>query len=182
YMGGATGAGHSAEFHIVDTMLGYVLPAKALASMAIDLLAEGGAGAREGLKTAKPAMTREGYLAFQRGIARPERVDAAARPPVRRRRTAGCSGALGERTAQQTPGQGAGMLAVAQQDLAVHHGGRDAPAALGQPLGAGGEVADHLGHLRPDGVRIEDHEVGRGTPPHQSATGQGPARRRGEPG
>ncbi|HMB32543.1 MAG TPA: peptidase dimerization domain-containing protein, partial [Methylomirabilota bacterium] len=78
YMGGATGAGHSAEFHIVDKMLGYVLPAKALASMAIDLLAEGGTGAREVLKTAKPPMTREGYLAFQRGIARRERFDGAA--------------------------------------------------------------------------------------------------------
>jgi amidohydrolase len=78
YMGGATGAGHSAEFRIVDAQLGYVLPAKALASMVIDLLAEGGAGAHEVLRTAKPPMTREGYLAFQRGIARGERFDGAA--------------------------------------------------------------------------------------------------------
>jgi amidohydrolase len=78
YMGGATGAGHSAEFRIVDAQLGYVLPAKALASMAIDLLADGGTGARQVLATAKPAMTREGYLAFQRGIARREIFDGAA--------------------------------------------------------------------------------------------------------
>lgn len=78
YMGGATGAGHSAEFRIVDAQLGYVLPAKALASMAIDLLSEGGAGARQVLATAKPPMTREGYLAFQRGIARREVFDGAA--------------------------------------------------------------------------------------------------------
>ena len=78
YMGGATGAGHSAEFRIVDAQLGYVLPAKALASMAIDLLADGGTGARHVLATAKPAMTREGYLAFQRGIARREIFDGAA--------------------------------------------------------------------------------------------------------
>ena len=78
YMGGATGAGHSAEFRIVDAQLGYVLPAKALACMAIDLLADGGTGAREVLRTAKPAMTREGYLAYQRGIARRERFDGAA--------------------------------------------------------------------------------------------------------
>jgi amidohydrolase len=78
YMGGATGAGHSAEFRIVDVELGYVLPAKALASMVIDLLAEGGAGAHEVLRTAKPPMTREGYLAFQRGIARREVFDGAA--------------------------------------------------------------------------------------------------------
>jgi hypothetical protein len=78
YMGGASGAGHSAEFRIVDKELGYVLPAKALASMAIDLLAEGGAGAHEVLKTAKSPMTRAGYLAFQRGIARRERFDGGA--------------------------------------------------------------------------------------------------------
>src|SRR5215471_13474292 len=83
YMGGATGAGHSAEFHIVDKELGYVLPAKALASMAIDLLAEGGAGAHEVLKTAKPPMTRAGYLAFQRGIARRERCRAGRRGSLR---------------------------------------------------------------------------------------------------
>jgi len=78
YMGGATGAGHSAEFRIVDAELGYVLPAKALASMAIDLLFESGAGAREVLRAAKPPMTREGYLTFQRGIARRELFDGAA--------------------------------------------------------------------------------------------------------
>ncbi len=78
YMGGASGAGHSAEFRIVDKQLGYVQPAKALASMAIDLLADGGTGAREVLRTAKPPMTREGYLAYQRGIARRERFNGAA--------------------------------------------------------------------------------------------------------
>lgn len=78
YMGGATGAGHSAEFRIVDAQLGYVLPAKALAAMVIDLLADGGTGAREVLRTSKPSMTREGYLAYQRGIAKRERFDGAA--------------------------------------------------------------------------------------------------------
>ncbi len=77
YMGGATGAGHSAEFRIVDKQLGYIQPAKALASMAIDLLADGGTGAREVIKTAKPPMTREGYLVYQRGIARREHFDGA---------------------------------------------------------------------------------------------------------
>ena len=78
YMGGATGAGHSAEFRIVDKQLGYIQPAKALASMAIDLLADGGSGARDVMKTATPPMTREGYLAYQRGIARREHFDGAA--------------------------------------------------------------------------------------------------------
>ena len=78
YMGGATGAGHSAEFRIVDAQLGYIQPAKALASMAIDLLADGASGARDVMKTATPPMTREGYLAYQRGIARREHFDGAA--------------------------------------------------------------------------------------------------------
>ena len=40
--------------------------------MVIDLLADTAAGAREVLKTARPPMTREQYLAFQRGIAKRE--------------------------------------------------------------------------------------------------------------
>ena len=72
YMGGARGPGHSADFAIVDPELGYVQPAKALAAMAVDLLADGAAGAREVLAEARPSMTRRGYLDFQRGIARRE--------------------------------------------------------------------------------------------------------------
>ncbi|MGH7385097.1 MAG: amidohydrolase [Candidatus Rokuibacteriota bacterium] len=75
YMGGARGPGHSAYFAIVDPELGYVQPAKALAAMAVDLLADGAAGAREVLAGPRPPMTRQGYLAFQRGIARRELYD-----------------------------------------------------------------------------------------------------------
>jgi amidohydrolase len=75
YMGGARGPGHSADFAIVDAELGYVQPAKALAAMAVDLLADGAAGAREVLAGPRPPMTRQGYLAFQRGIARRELYD-----------------------------------------------------------------------------------------------------------
>jgi amidohydrolase len=75
YMGGARGPGHSADFAIVDPELGYVQPAKALAAMAVDLLADGAAGAREVLAGPRPPMTRQGYLAFQRGIARRELYD-----------------------------------------------------------------------------------------------------------
>src|SRR6185436_1243832 len=57
---------------IVDQKLAYLGTAKALAAMAIDLMADGAAGARDVLKTAKPPMTREQYLTFQRGIARRE--------------------------------------------------------------------------------------------------------------
>jgi hypothetical protein len=40
--------------------------------MAIDVLGDGAAGARQVLEAARPPMTREQYLAFQRGIARRE--------------------------------------------------------------------------------------------------------------
>jgi len=72
YMGGATGSGHGADYQIVDQKLAYLGTAKALAAMAIDLMADGATGARDVLKRAKPPMTREQYLTFQRGIARRE--------------------------------------------------------------------------------------------------------------
>jgi len=72
YIGGATGSGHGADYRIVDATLAYVTQAKALAASAIDMLADGARGAREVLKTAKPEMTRQQYLAFQRGLARRE--------------------------------------------------------------------------------------------------------------
>jgi amidohydrolase len=72
YIGGAQGTGHGPDFEIVDKPLAYVTPAKALALMAVDLLADGAAGARTVLKRAKPPMTREQYLAFQRSVARRE--------------------------------------------------------------------------------------------------------------
>src|SRR5712692_6772493 len=72
YIGGARGSGHGADYEIVDKPLMYVLPAKALASMAIDLLYDGAAGAKQVLKTAKPPMTREQYLTFQRSVGKRE--------------------------------------------------------------------------------------------------------------
>jgi amidohydrolase len=72
YIGGAEGSGHGADYRIVDNTLAYVTQAKALAAMAVDLLADGGAAARGVLEAAKPPMTREQYLAFQRGLARRE--------------------------------------------------------------------------------------------------------------
>src|SRR5881296_1710826 len=62
YVGGAVGSGHGADFKIVDPALAYVTNAKALAAMAVDMLAAGAAGAREVLKAARPPMTREPAL------------------------------------------------------------------------------------------------------------------------
>jgi len=72
YMGGARGTGHAADYAIVDRPLAYVAPAKALAAMAVDLLADGAKAAREVLASSRPPMTREQYLSFQRGLARRE--------------------------------------------------------------------------------------------------------------
>jgi metal-dependent amidase/aminoacylase/carboxypeptidase family protein len=72
YIGGATGGGHGADYKIVDARLAYVTQAKALAAMAVDMLADGASGARSVLQSARPPMTREQYLAFQRGLARRE--------------------------------------------------------------------------------------------------------------
>jgi amidohydrolase len=78
YVGGARGTGHGADFEIVDKPLTYLVTAKALAAMAVDLLADRAGGAREVLAQAKPPMTRAQYLAFQRGLARRELYDGGA--------------------------------------------------------------------------------------------------------
>ncbi|MEX2147835.1 MAG: amidohydrolase [Candidatus Rokuibacteriota bacterium] len=72
YIGGAEGTGHAADYRITDSALAYLTNAKALAAMAVDMLANGAAGARDVLAKARPPMTRESYLAFQRGIAKRE--------------------------------------------------------------------------------------------------------------
>jgi amidohydrolase len=72
YMGGARGSGHGPDYEIVDKPFAYVMPAKALAAMVVDLLWDGAAGAREVLAKARPRLTRESYLAFQRSTARHE--------------------------------------------------------------------------------------------------------------
>ena len=77
YMGGASGTGHAADYGISDPALGYVAPAKALAAMVVDLLWDDAAGARDVLANAKPRMTRESYLAFQRGVGRREVFDGS---------------------------------------------------------------------------------------------------------
>ena len=75
YIGGARGTGHGADFEIVDKSLAYLAPAKALASMAIDLMYDGAAGASKVLASATPPMTREQYLSFQRSVAKQELYD-----------------------------------------------------------------------------------------------------------
>ncbi|HXJ77844.1 MAG TPA: amidohydrolase [Candidatus Methylomirabilis sp.] len=77
YMGGASGSGHGADYAIADPKLAYVEPAKQLALMAVDMLWGRAEAAREILGSWKPRMTKDAYLAFQRGVARTELYDGA---------------------------------------------------------------------------------------------------------
>ncbi|OGG43633.1 MAG: amidohydrolase [Candidatus Handelsmanbacteria bacterium RIFCSPLOWO2_12_FULL_64_10] len=72
FMAGATGSGHTPEWHISDPERGYLWPAKSLAAMAIDLLYGDAGPARKILETSKPEMTNEDYLAFQRNMKKVE--------------------------------------------------------------------------------------------------------------
>jgi len=83
YMGGARGGHHAADFEIADPVLAYLSPAKALALTAVDLLWDGGALARDVIRSSKPRMTKEEYLKFQRGLERREAFDGGAPSPVR---------------------------------------------------------------------------------------------------
>ncbi len=75
YMAGATGPGHSAEWHISDKQMGYIGPAKSLALAAVDLLYGEAEKAVEILKDFQPAMTKEEYLRFQNRVFRTEVFD-----------------------------------------------------------------------------------------------------------
>jgi hypothetical protein len=78
YMGGAEGTGHAADYRIADPQLAYVAPAKALCAMVVDMLGDGAAGAREVLAQARPPLTRDKYVALQRGMAQRQVFDGGA--------------------------------------------------------------------------------------------------------
>jgi len=72
YLVAAKGKAHGADWQINEPQHGYVTPAKLLAMTAIDLLYGDAAPAKEILARFEPAMTKEAYLAFQRGVFRKE--------------------------------------------------------------------------------------------------------------
>ena len=72
-MAGAVGTNHATDWDISDPQMAYVEPAKALAWMAVDLLADGAEGARQIVEDFRPAMTRAEYLTYQRGLLHEER-------------------------------------------------------------------------------------------------------------
>lgn len=77
-MTGAKGNVHSRDWHIADSECGYVMPAKTLAMMAVDLLSNGAIQAREVLEKFRPGYSKEEYLRQQQSVFRTERFDGAA--------------------------------------------------------------------------------------------------------
>jgi metal-dependent amidase/aminoacylase/carboxypeptidase family protein len=72
YVVAAEGKAHGADWRINEPQHGYLTPAKLLAMTAIDLLYGDAAPAKEILGKFEPAMTKEAYLAFQRGLFKKE--------------------------------------------------------------------------------------------------------------
>ena len=77
YTGGAVGAGHSKDYLVTDYETAVVNPAKIMAMVVIDLLADGGATAREVTGSHKAAMQKSAYLRFQRERAQVIEYDGA---------------------------------------------------------------------------------------------------------
>ncbi len=75
YTSGATGPGHSKEYLVNDYEMAVVNPAKIMAMVVIDLLAEGGAKAKAVMRSHRPAMSKQAYLKFQRERAEIIRFD-----------------------------------------------------------------------------------------------------------
>ena len=78
YVGGATGLGHGSDYVIRDYSLAVITAAKALATTAVDLLAEGASQGRNVLTRHQPEMSRDEYLKFMRNLAKEETFDGAA--------------------------------------------------------------------------------------------------------
>lgn len=68
YAGGASGAGHGADYRIADHTLAVLNPARAMAMTAIDLLANGAPEARRVKAEFQPRMTKEQYLGYLRRL------------------------------------------------------------------------------------------------------------------
>ncbi len=75
YTSGAVGPGHSKEYLITDYEAAVVNPAKIMAMVAIDLLADDAAAAKEIVASHRPDVTKQDYLRFQREQAQVIRFD-----------------------------------------------------------------------------------------------------------
>ena len=78
YTAGAVGPGHSKEYVITDYESAVIVPAKIMAMVVIDLLADGAKRAKEIKSNHRPAMTKQAYIKFQRERAQVTEFDGAA--------------------------------------------------------------------------------------------------------
>ena len=78
YAAGAVGPGHSKEYVITDYESAVIVPAKIMAMVVIDLLADGAKRAKEVKASHRPAMTKAAYIKFQRERAEVTEFDGAA--------------------------------------------------------------------------------------------------------
>jgi len=76
YAGGATGTSHGSDYLIKDYQVAVINPAKAMAMMVIDLLADGAAKAKEVIANSKPDMTRQKYVSFMGSQIKEEEYDS----------------------------------------------------------------------------------------------------------
>ena len=78
YTNGATGPGHSKEYVITDYESAVIVPAKIMAMVVIDLLADRAKRAKEVKANHRPLMTKQAYVKFQRDRAEITQFDGAA--------------------------------------------------------------------------------------------------------
>lgn len=67
-MGGVTGTGHGRTFKIVDKEVAYILPAKVMALICVDLLCDKAKLAKEIIGGFKPTIPPGGYVEFMKGL------------------------------------------------------------------------------------------------------------------
>ena len=77
YTAGAVGPGHSKEYVITDYESAVIVPAKIMAMVVIDLLADGAKRAKEVKSNHRPAMSKQAYIKFQRERAEETVFDGA---------------------------------------------------------------------------------------------------------
>jgi amidohydrolase len=75
YAAGAVGMSHGSDFVIEDHELAVIVPAKIMAMMLIDLLADGAKGAKKMLAAYKPPMTKQEYLTSMEGLLKVEEYE-----------------------------------------------------------------------------------------------------------
>ena len=78
YAAGAVGPGHSKEYIITDYESAVIVPAKIMAMVVIELLADGAKQAKEVKASHRPAMSKQAYVKFQRERAEITEFDGAA--------------------------------------------------------------------------------------------------------